>query len=167
MNSRIDPNDLEEKEPRGNALKVPIKVIPKSLRPEVATKMVDAILKSFDEFEAMVILRQLKDISDEAAKQLSPKIVDVMIGEEKKRVVMGATIELRGGKTTWEYEDEERDHLTEDVDRAKKALKAREMFLQSMKADIDELDKTSGEVKTIHRAKQMNDPTIVVVTFPE
>jgi hypothetical protein len=168
MNGTIDPNDLEEKEPKGNALKVPIKVIPKSLRPEVAAKMVDAILKSFDEFEAIVILRQLKDVSDEAAKQIVPKIIDAMIGIEKEKVVMGATISLRGGKKDWDYcDDPELARLETEKERITDEIKQRQMLLQSMKADIEEVNPATGETNTIHKAKQQNAPTIVAVSFPE
>ena len=169
-NGNENPEEVDranQETQKGTSLKVPIKVIPKSLRPEVARKMVDAILKTYDTFEVLVILRQLRDVADEAAKQLCEDVINKFPSSEKQVIRMGATIELRGGKKDWEYDDLEITRLETEVKAKNTELKERQKFLQGLRTDYQQLDDSTGEIKTVHKAKMQNSPLNVVVTFPE
>ena len=161
--ARTDPEALDraKEEPKRTMLAIPTKVFSKSQFPVVGKDLFTRLVESGkNEFEAFIILRQIKEIAEAGLKEVEVEIINSM--NEKEIMVGTAKISQRSAARKYEYEDAELDRLQNIADETKGLIKARQEFLETRKEE-ESIDTTTGTV--VKKAKLISAGLNLAVTF--
>lgn len=116
--------------------------------------------------ESVVRLRAMRDVMDTAIAGLMADAIDE-IGTipEDSRVHYGVKLQLRNGRTTYNYkQDSQWTNLKAEETAVSKQRKAREQFLQMLDEEV--VDPQTGEFIQPARVARQGKPTLALV-FPE
>ena len=113
----------------------------KDERYDAALFMVDHLKESYSALEIHVILKHFSELVDQAIdlnKEDAVTQIPVVNGKNVAVTVFGATVTPSRGRSKWEYPDDDPElpTLEQAAETAKENLKARQTFLQKMKAEM-------------------------------
>lgn len=170
--ARANPDLLDDdsvQSPTSSALAIPTNVIPKSEWNNRAQLLIDTLLSRMSSVEALILIKQINEITGVALGshkdiKLEKNIIEsaMLALEGTQQEIAGAAVKMKSKAAEYIYEDSELDNLQIQADEIKGKIKARQQFLQNLKADT--VLPGGEEVK---KAKCVAAGATLSVTFPK